>query len=131
MITALLERADLLLGVVAELVEDPGLDHLGRILLAVQHLVKDAVAIALGELGHVVGPLDHRLQGFLAHHHVVALEEHDAGRKAVALGVDERQRLPRSSNGPPRRTWCPSRCRRLEDPLGSCSSRLTGMIHNL
>ena len=77
----------------AELVEDERLDHLGRILLAFEHLVVDAVAdVAFRALGHVVGLGGHGLQRLLAHHHVVAVEEHDAGRQLVALGVDQGDR---------------------------------------
>ena len=93
MITDLAERPDLLLGVAAELVEDQRLDHLGRILLAFEHLVEDAVAdVALRALGHVLGLGGHGLQGLLADDHVVAVEQHDAGRELVALGVDQRDR---------------------------------------
>ena len=49
--------------------------------------------VALGAFGHVLGFRDDGLEGFLAHHHVVALEEHDAGGEAVALGVDHGDRL--------------------------------------
>ena len=78
----------------AELVEDQRFDHLGRVLLAFQHFMVDAMAdVALGALGHVLGFRDDGFQGLFAHHHVVALEEHDAGGEAVALGVDHRDRL--------------------------------------
>ena len=91
--TTLLNGADLLLGVDAELVEDQGLDHLGRILLAFEHLVEHAVAhVALRALGHVLGLGGHGLQGLLADDDVVAVEQHDARREAVALGVDQRDR---------------------------------------
>ena len=54
----------------------------------------DAMAdVALRALGHVVGLGGDGLQGLLAHHHLVAVEEHDAGGEPVALGVDHGDRL--------------------------------------
>ena len=86
----LVERADLLGAVDAELVEDPGLQHLGGVVLALQHLVEDAIAhVALDAFGHVLALGDHGFHRFLADDHVGAVDEHDAGRDAVALGVDE------------------------------------------
>ena len=86
----LVERPDLLHGVAAELVEDPGLDHLGRILLAVDRAMIGAMAhVALGALGHAIGLAAHGLHGLLAHDHVVAVQQHDAGREAIALGIDQ------------------------------------------
>ena len=96
-----------------QLVEDPGLDHLGRILLALEDLVEDALAhVALGALGHVVGLGGHGLERLLADDHVVAVEQHHAGREPIALGVDQRDRpaLARRAARPPR-TSCPGRCR--------------------
>ena len=93
MITDLLERPDLLHGVAAELVEHPGLDHLGRILLAVEHVEHAVAHVALGALGHALGLGAHGLHRLLADHHVVALEQHHAGREPVALGIDQRDRL--------------------------------------
>ena len=91
--TALLIGADLFFGVDAELVEDQGLDDFGRVLLAFQHLVIGALAdVAFRALGHVFGFGNDGLQRLLAHHHLVALEEHDAGGEEVALGIDHRHR---------------------------------------
>src|SRR6185503_1303660 len=90
---AFLNRADLLLGVEAELVEDPGLQGLRRILPPAEQAVIEAMSeVPLGAFRDLVGIRRDRLDRLFADDDVVPLKEHYAGSDLVPFRVDQRLR---------------------------------------
>ena len=86
-----LEIADLPLGVVPQLVQDAGLDGLGRVLPVVEHLVIHPLAhLPLDAVGHVASLARQGLEGFLAHHDLRALEKHGTGRDLIPFRIHQR-----------------------------------------
>ena len=87
------EIADLAAGVLPQFVEHEGLQGLGRILAALQRLVKRPFAqFAFRTLGHVLRFGGQRFEGLFADHRLLALEQHHAGSYQIAFRVDQRHR---------------------------------------